>query len=49
MPPRFSGEHAKLVGVEALEDGWVFIAFDGEPLGIGDIHQAALFIDSLLR
>ena len=49
VPPRFSGEHAKLVGVEALEAGWVFIAFDGEPLGIGDIHQAALFIDSLLR
>ena len=49
VPPRFGGEHAKLVGVEALEDGWVFIAFDGEPLGIGDIHQAALFIDSLLR
>jgi hypothetical protein len=22
---------------------------DGEPLGIGDVHQATVFVDSLLR
>jgi hypothetical protein len=49
VPPRFSGEHAKRVGVEVQDDGSVFLAFDGEPLGIGDVHQAAVFVDSLLR
>ena len=49
VPPRFSGEHAKQVGVEVQDDGSVFLAFDGEPLGIGDVHQAAVFVDSLLR
>jgi hypothetical protein len=49
VPPRLSGEHAKRVGVEVQEDGSVFLAFDGEPLGIGDVHQAAVFVDSLLR
>ena len=49
VPPRLSGEHAKRVGVEVQDDGSVFLAFDGEPLGIGDVHQAAVFVDSLLR
>ena len=49
VPPRFSGEHAKQVGVEVQDDGSVFLAFDGEPLGIGDVHQATVFVDSLLR
>lgn len=49
VPPRFSGQHAKQVGVEVQDDGSVFLAFDGEPLGIGDVHQAAVFVDSLLR
>ena len=49
VPPRLSGEHAKQVGVEVQDDGSVFLAFDGEPLGIGDVHQAAVFVDSLLR
>ena len=49
VPPRFSGEHAKRVGVEVQDDGSVFLAFDGEPLGIGDVQQAAVFVDSLLR
>ena len=49
VPPRFSGEHAKLVGVEVLNDGGVFLAFDGTALGINDIDQAAVFVDSLLR
>ena len=49
VPPRFSGEHAKQVGVEVQDDGSVFLAFDGEPLGIGDVQQAAVFVDSLLR
>lgn len=49
VPPRCSGEHAKRVGVEVQNDGSVFLAFDGEALGIGDVHQAAVFVDSLLR
>ena len=49
VPPRLSGEHAKRVGVEVQDDGSVFLAFDGEPLGIGDVQQAAVFVDSLLR
>ena len=49
VPPRFSGEHAKQVGVEVQDDGSVFLAFDGEPLGIGDVQQAAVLVDSLLR
>lgn len=49
VPPRFSGQHAKRVGVEVQNDGSVFLAFDGEALGIGDVHQAAVFVDSLLR
>ncbi len=49
VPPRFTGQHSKLVGVETLEQGRVFIAFDGEPLGIDDVGRAALFVDSLLR
>ena len=49
VPPRFSGQHAKQVGVEVQDDGSVFLAFDGEPLGIGDVQQAAVFVDSLLR
>ena len=49
VPPRLSGEHAKQVGVEVQDDGSVFLAFDGEPLGIGDVHQATVFVDSLLR
>jgi hypothetical protein len=49
VPPRFSGEHVKLVGVEVQQDGGVFLAFDGTSLGISDIHQAAGFVDSLLR
>jgi hypothetical protein len=49
VPPRFSGQHAKQVGVEVQDDGSVFLAFDGEPLGIGNVHQAAVFVDSLLR
>ena len=49
VPRRFSGEHAKRVGVEVQDDGSVFLAFDGEALGIGDVHQAAVFVDSLLR
>jgi hypothetical protein len=49
VPPRFTGQHSKLVGVQTMDDGGVFIAFDGEPLEIDDIGRAALFIDSLLR
>ncbi len=49
VPPRFSGEHRKLTGVEVLEDGGVFLAFDGAALGINDVHRAAVLVDALLR